>query len=440
MTVGEEFGSELLANLIRRAEALQRTLDSLPRETPHPSEARTALIRLLRELNRAIATRLEELRAGPPPPDFADIENAAKRLGVVQSIISRLIGVVSQTEHGAASALIPALEAMARRFTDNALVLIQYLWPYNFGYENLGKIFRDWIRHSGLRLPTEPPEHLIVLGFPATERPNTLLHCAFAHELGHFITQSESLDSAIPVTINPGLYQAVPPDQAPKVFDVTLSWYRELFSDVLGLHLIGPAYVFAFSEFSLQALNTPGAKHPPPHLRLSWMLQLMRDYGYIDKKDATGAIVDVGSLSDDLKDYFEKLHTFLAANAFGKQAPFYHCILDAVGQVLGHIKSEVETLVADKGYTPQKFREEVEPLVQRLLRLVPPAEGDGVPRPSFVSILNAGWVVKRVRTDELEAIISAERPEEKREVQKILNDLVYKAIEYLVIKETWSRS
>jgi len=440
MTIGEEFGNELLVNLSRRAESLQQSLDEISADTPYPSEARTALLRILRDLTIAVIRRLEELRIGPPPPEFATIEAPAKRLGVVLNVLFRLMeSLVHSDVQRIPSALVPAFEAIARQFVPDALVLVQYLWHYNFGYENLSKVFRDW-QTSGLPLAQPLPASLIVLGFPMSEKDNVLLQCAFAHELGHFITQSEALENTVRVTINPGLHQAIPGETRPQLFDVILRWYREMFSDAFGLHLLGPAYFLALAEIGLQGLATPGAKHPPPYFRLTWMLELMRRLRYLDMRGNSGELTSTGRLDPVMKEHFEAWGRFLATSPAPRLSAFYHCAIEAVKEALSNIRAEVDGIVQDKGYTAERFAVEVGPLVKRILQLVPPVDGDGVPNPSFVSILNAGWVVKSTRLNDLEATVTAVDLEEKREVLRILNGLVYKAIEYRLVRQVWARA
>ncbi len=441
MTPDEQFANELLSNLITRAETFNQTLARLPQDVTYPSRARSILIRFLKELNAAITQRLHNLRTGPPQPSYTTIEIPAKRLGQVLDLLFLVFEFIVHSEaHRIPSPLIAPFEAMARRFFPDALLLVRYLWQYNFHYDNTGDFFKSWCKYSGLNLPTPPPDHFVVIGFPTTERENVLLHCVFAHELGHFLAKAKLLENLIPVTIDPGLFQAVPAPKKTQLLDVILQWYREIFSDVFGIYLLGPACFLAFSEIGLQALDIPSASHPPPHLRLTWMLTLHRRLGYLDQKDQSGASTVAGSLDDKSKAHLEKWDAFLKANPLAQLDPFYACVINSVGAAMDRIEQEVKRVVGTNGFTARRFADEVNHLVERILRLVPPSEADALPNPSFESILNAGWVVRTTRLDDLYDVLSASKSEEKAEALKILNGLLFKALEFLIVKTVWAKT
>ena len=441
MTTDEEFGNELLSNLIKQAETLQSSISKLPKDVPYPSRARPQLISFLEQINAAIIQRLHELRTGPPKPSYTTIETPAKRLGQVLTQLFELLEFIVHSEaHRIPAPLIPPFEAMVRKYFSDALLLVRYIWQYNFiNYVDIGDVLKS-LSYSGLNLPTPPPEHFIVIGFPTTERENVLLHCAFAHELGHFLTQEKQLDRGIPVNFDPALYQALlSQNKAQLLLDVTYRWYLEVLSDVFGIYLLGPASFLAFSEISLQMLHTPSFSHPPPHLRLTWMLKLLRRLSYLDQKDQSGNVTSPGRLDPQSKAHFEKWDVFLSTNPLPRLDPLYECVMKCVLQAMDDIQRAVEAVIANNGYTAQQFETEVGPLVERILRLVPPSEGDSVPNPSFESIMNTGWVVRTTRLSDLHDVLSASEQDEQANVYKTLNALLYKAVEYLIIKKVWEK-
>lgn len=434
----EYFGNGLLANLIRQAETLDQHLKRFPTHLAYPSVSRTSLIEFLLQLNAAIIQRLQQLRAGPPPPRYTTVELPARRLGIVLTLLFNLLEVVVHSEaQRIPSPLVAPFESILRRFFPTAMLLVRYSWEYNFHYENLGRFLTASSQYSGLQLPAPPPEHFIVLGFPATERENVLLHCAFGHEVGHFLAQALQLENRIPVTIEPASYQAIPAQDQPNVFYAILAWYRELFSDAFGIYLLGPAYFLAFSQIGLQALSMPSLDHPHPHLRLNWMLTLLRRRGYLDERDAAGTVVRAGVPDNEFKQHLEEWAAFLQNNPPPQLGLFYRCVSDAVSLALDLIEDQVRAIVGPHGYTPEEYIREVEPLTGRILHLIPPVEGDGVPAPSFISILNSGWVVNATRLPQLEELLAATTPDARAEVRKILSSILYKAIEYHVIKSLW---
>ena len=92
----EEFGDELLSNLINRAKTLEKSIVELPKGVPYPSLARDQLISFLQDLNEAIIQRLQSFRASSPSTGFSTIETHAKRLG---QILNLLFGILEYVVH-----------------------------------------------------------------------------------------------------------------------------------------------------------------------------------------------------------------------------------------------------------------------------------------------------------------------------------------------------
>jgi hypothetical protein len=440
MTIDEEFGYELISTLIKQAQALQNTLVKLPQEVPYPSNARPRLISFVKDLNLAIITRLEELRAGPPSPSYRTIETPAKRIGHVLGQLHELLEIIVHSEtHRIPASLIPPFEAMAKRFFPNAQLLVRYIWQYDFvNFITVGDVLKS-LSFSGLKLSTSPPEHFIVIGFPTTAHDNILLHCSFAHELGHFLVKAAQIVKALRVRYDPGLYNSLKVDELPILWEVTLKWNTEIIADVLGIYLLGPASFLSFSEISLDTLHTPLRTHPPPHFRLSWMLTLLRRLSYLDNTDATGNVTP-GKLDPKSKTYFDKWDKFLDENPIPPLEPIYACAEESLTRILDAIDQAVKSIVNTNGYSADRYAAEVGPLTERILHLIPPSEGDSVSVPCFESILNTGWAVRTIKLEEFQNVLSDSGQVEELYALQKLNDLLNKSLEYLIIKKLWEKT
>ncbi len=124
------------------------------------------------------------------------------------------------------------------------------------------------------------PFPLIQLPYHRLVNPWTL--GATLHELSHNLQTDLGLSRVVPKNIARVLLRS---GSSPFVASAWTQWNRELFADVSGLLLGGPAFVPSLMDVvgrSVRAtLNfTPGAVHPTPYLRPYICLELLRRMGF----------------------------------------------------------------------------------------------------------------------------------------------------------------
>jgi hypothetical protein len=136
------------------------------------------------------------------------------------------------------------------------------------------------LRRLGRRLNPFP---LIQLPYHRLVNPWTL--GAVLHEVGHNLHSDLGLARAIPRNIARRLLRA---GSGRFVASVWARWNRELFADLIGLLLGGPAIVGSLMDIAGRSPTTtwtyiPRAVHPTPYLRPFISIELLRRMGFPDE-------------------------------------------------------------------------------------------------------------------------------------------------------------
>src|SRR5881397_187815 len=124
------------------------------------------------------------------------------------------------------------------------------------------------------------PFPLVQLPYHRLVNPWTL--GAMLHEVSHNLQSDLGLSRAVPLRIARALLRE---GQGRQVASVWSRWNRELFADVCGLLLGGPAFVTSLMDVvgrSPQSTLTyvPGKLHPTPALRTYISVELLRRIGF----------------------------------------------------------------------------------------------------------------------------------------------------------------
>jgi hypothetical protein len=157
--------------------------------------------------------------------------------------------------------------------------------PPPFSYMRTGfspATFRRGIplRRLGQQLNPFP---LIQLPYHRLVNPWTL--GAVLHEVSHNLQNDLGLDRSVPRMIAQRILQA---GGSRFIAAVWTRWNREIFADLSGLLLGGPAVVASLMDVVGRAPHTvlhftPGAPHPTPYLRTFLSIELLRRMGFEDE-------------------------------------------------------------------------------------------------------------------------------------------------------------
>jgi hypothetical protein len=178
-------------------------------------------------------------------------------------------------------------------------------------YEEVRRDFDDWLDQffpEGDRDPTllaDLPSEILILGYPAAEPQNVLLHPIFLHEVGHYVTH-DLIGRAIRECADV-LDLGIEPDDDELLTGATamdFRWCWEVASDMFAVRVAGPAYFFGLAHvFNLSAnLNRFEKDHPPASYRLKVLLEMLA--GLPGEEDTS----HLGHLTGNLKQWLEQIH------------------------------------------------------------------------------------------------------------------------------------
>jgi hypothetical protein len=139
------------------------------------------------------------------------------------------------------------------------------------------------LRRLGRQLNPFP---LVQLPYHRMVNPWTL--GAILHEVSHNLHNDLGLERAVPARIRSRLRDA---GHGEMVVSTWVRWNRELFADVCGLLLGGPAVVGSLFDVIGRSPRTvltyaPGAPHPTPYLRAFISIELLRRMGFEAEAEA----------------------------------------------------------------------------------------------------------------------------------------------------------
>lgn len=278
--------------------------------------------------------RREEFGTGPAAPTEAHIRVVNGLLTSLRKGLIQLVRQVGATYRAASreprtAALHSVLIAKER--ASHQVRAIERIWDFYFElFGQRQSQFGDWLLscdrialdcyqtlYLGLGaarpIPAPPPFSYMRTGFsPATFRrgiplrrlgqqinPFPLIQLpyhrlvnpwtlgAVLHEVSHNFQDELGMTRAIPRRIARTLLQA---GASRPVAAVWAGWNREMFSDLSGLLLGGPAVVASLMDVvgrapALTLAFQPGARHPTPYLRTLISIELLRRMGFADEAE-----------------------------------------------------------------------------------------------------------------------------------------------------------
>ena len=438
MGINKFFEERFTKNLIFQSLSLDIALKSLL-SISYSSKGSRILANFLIKLNSKI---YERLTLGPSQEK---LELISKRLGTLLSILHIYLEYVvnSQIQYSPAP-FSSSLENLVERYIPGGYIIVKSAWYFNYSFIEISRYIKSILEFSDISIDNELPEYLVALSFPRVEKENVLLHCAFAHEIGHFFNMVQKISNHIPIHIkNPEILAGISPSYYSRVLKSIQFWYGELVSDVLGIHLFGPAYFCSFAEIGLSfsLLNEASLEHPPALMRLKLMISVLKELGFLDFFQDMAQVTDSADNINYYK-FFENWNELLDANQKNLTNPLDYLTNESVSLVHEDIKDKVKQFIKNNGYSTDKFKSEVPPLIKRILKLIPPNEiifqsGKNIKLPNFISIVNAGWIVYSVKMQSLYNLLGTKTWEEKFQAKTMLNNLILKSIEYDTIKRMW---
>lgn len=281
-------------NIIGVAESLEQLDDYATRTPP-------LLCRLIRGTADVVMRNIE-----------ACPSSQLQHLGVLLGLMGEHLRYVerSQVAHTPWS-MVEAVEAfMGRYVPGNVSFIIRPQWSYNYANESqFVESYKKWIeaftfipedQRTAVLIPFKEKQ-IYLISFPRVERLNALLHCAWAHELGHTIAAKwlngyfKHIWSSIGQKVEEQARRDLEPlatsgqqelfartkleQQVARIvrgaMECTRQALTELIADAFALHVLGPAWFSAAAEIAsrseLDSPPTTSAYYPPWRYRLRMM-------------------------------------------------------------------------------------------------------------------------------------------------------------------------
>jgi len=319
-------------------------------------------------------------------------------------------------------AVIAPMEKLIRAIVPNAEIVLRSQWSWNYKIRQMSVGYREALE----ALPREYLEDSVfseqepawnVVSLPRIDRGNVLMHVILGHEVGHriadrFLDRGDwpaiQLEIASLVgdgkwaepeieNLNPLRAMVVKNRVFKRIDSIRVGGIQELVSDIVGLQLFGPSFLFALRESSiddtLDGLPVPESYHPPWRYRYRNILNEFRRQGYPALIRALGGSEVTDRVRATCLAHVERLEALVAGSSdveaiqedeYVRRA--YTLIERVIGDMAGFVERELGSLV----FVKEGFKEKLEPLLGLLALGVPPMSIDG-PRADFRYAVLAGW-------------------------------------------------
>jgi hypothetical protein len=226
------------------------------------------------------------------------------------------------------------------------------------------------------------------------------------------------------------------------------SWVRELIADFIAIRMVGPAYLFSFSQLAAHGeIRQPSLTHPAPIYRISLMLEELQEMGYLEDAAGNKGIRPLSESPASSSTAIGPILTDLNSNVKSDLLEIKLEGLDSVAQatilkLIPQLRSEMRKFTSGNEYKHSQYVDEVPEVIKLLLRGIAPVE---IPRkgsnelvPAGVTaIVNAGWELYKTRISDFYGLFRPEIPESKR--LKDLNQLLFKAVEASEVALQWKK-
>jgi len=359
------------------------------------------------------------------------------------------------------------------RFSEEFYLCLCPRWDFNYGIY----AYKDFILSSLDDLPgplfpellkdfQRSPQMFVFINYPRTESRNILLHSIMIHELGHLVDFQTGISKTVfdDLRIDRNSFNTLfkkerkrektkPEDVrmneaelVQKLFDdclkITEKWLKEFVSDLVAIHLLGPAYFFALYEMSILTddMHKYSEGHPSSGIRLRVISEeLHRMYLKNNNKlKHEGTRKLISKIHQDLKESEKKKEFEPTGEAVDYFKVAYLTILP--NRLL--LQKSVRQKIKGFSYDVKRFNNEVELLFKDLKKGVPPCKfpSDGANKnkaASFTSILNAGWLAYFFGMDDFYSLVSATNDSDKLRALDNFNQLLFKAVESGHILQEW---
>lgn len=454
--------SLLLNNLVELTDHnLQRLRDLESKEFPFSvaHDLLDLLKTIMGSIMETLLTLKMEINDLPDSEAFSRIESYGQLLAVLH-LFFQPIEAMQRTN--IPQAYVYLLSHASESFDHASKFVVIPEYDFNYSYQNvmtdLKGILEDAITDSQKLFPKET-SNLVVISFPYAYRQNVIANSLLAHEIGHFLVESEGMTDKIEEKIVlekekvsalsketsevqlgerdkatlTYLFslQKIEADTYDRVVKQTKSWISEIMSDLIGFKLFGPVFMFSLMDFLLigQNIDDVSEDYPPAHMRIGVLLKEYKDSGYSNL---------LSKESDVLKSEFLKhvaiLEEFVTTKSVPSQDLQTQLLEETTQKLVPDMQLAVQKRLEKSFYRPEQFSKEAFILSNIMETLIPPAElQPGVPADP-ISIMNAGLIFQLLKFESVCDRLNMKDDESKLKLRRKIELLVLKSIESSTIE------
>ncbi len=395
--------AEIAATVRIRGEATKELFQALAQRS-FPHEYLDDVAAFPTRLADEVLAQLPGLEAAAPDQAAQEAQvRQLKRYGFLLEHVHKVAEFLESSDVLAIPASISLyLDDALARLQANGRLVLRADNDFNYSFDPLAGAINEALDSSGFT--QRLPEPLALFRFPSAAKDDALLHTILAHEVGHFVDVYQGLYAQVRVAAGAPQYQemqdnvvaGLPLDvsstsdrlilnRAMKVFS---DWIGELLSDLVGVHLLGPAFAFALLEFQgLEEDPSEGSlTHPPSVMRHHLIQEELRSLDWLD------SVLKPRHLWEDAAAYNPRP----IVSGWPLEKKLVELIADKIAGFFGACQQVVRNLFAGRSFTAAQFQAD-EPQMRPLLEhYIPPAESvrpDGAATPfSPESVMNACWL------------------------------------------------
>jgi len=453
-------------NLLQQAKQNQLILQELLYSSYPYNEIRELIKKLIKSIDSLFMklniTKGVLLSSGYTPELESEIKLYADLLAKIHKLYELL--EVSRVEN-VPQLLVYLLEYLTKKISLESNFILVPTYKNNFIYLELNQWLRSLFELAIDNVDEIFPltdKKLSILMFPFAYKNTLFSNALLSHEIGHFIEFKYDIVNKLSKNINldPKRVNEIARKEILRILSqfkkpldlfrnwkeveaktnaviskIINNWMKELVCDIFAFKMIGPSYIISFIEFILTGTEASEVTsiHPPPALRLNFLLQEYKGSGY-QKAFENSNIYSLLKFNEYLTD-IENIVTKTVINneTIGE---LYYYAYEKVQEQKDNIQSECKNISNDLNiiYNYDILLCELNPLIDCLNELIIPCElNRGIPA-NPISVLNVGVIFKLVKFDELYDIFKNNLNKSKIEFNNDLNDLTMKGLESCLIQ------
>jgi len=346
--------------------------------------------------------------------------------------------------------IIPPLRRLIQSLLPASEVLIASTNQLNYSITEIAQSIRNLFKKSPLEQHASAlPPYFFVITLPQVESDQVLMHGMLSHEAGHGLYAKYKLSDQ--------LLQKIQIDQkridlavkelrrqtqfgdielrnhiTSAVTNTITNWARELSSDAIGVHIFGPALLYAtiYYTSSFTFLDRASPSHPPARLRIRLMAS------------ALGRSFDIERFDKTTRAFLRSWSRIASEVVTHPAGDFDLALASFTDDVLSQIVTSTYDVIGHP-YSQSQYESDIKELGEALVNILPAVEQTdlvaGTLQPSsFVSILNAGWYVQLARLKDFQKNrFRKQGIPAKEKVLRELHSMIRKSFELSEVLRRW---